>query len=214
LQTLCVGVAGGSGSGKTTLVRRLSDLFSGDVALLEQDAYYQDRSSVAAKDRPSINFDHPDAIEADLLVDHVRALRFGAPVEAPVYDFVTHTRCGTRKISPAPILLVEGILVLHWPDLRHLMDVTVFVDQTQEARLGRRTARDVAERGRTAESVAQQFAGSTVPMHDIFVEPCKEYALWIVKGDASGEEQFCKLAEYIRRWLMTAKMSGLPNTQA
>lgn len=196
---LCVGVAGGSGSGKTTLVRRLLDEFAGRSTLLEQDAYYYDRSCVDPGLRMEINYDHPQAIEAVLLATHVSALKSGQPVEAPVYDFVRHVRIGSRQVAPAPLVLIEGILVLHFPELQNLLDLKVFVALDEPSRLARRTHRDVMERGRTSASVEEQFRRFTAPMHDQFVEPCLSDADYVIMGEAAeGEAAVVRLIDDIR----------------
>jgi len=156
---LVIGVAGGSGSGKTTVVRKILDaLGDARVPVLEHDRYYRDRNDLRLEERAALNYDHPDSLETDLLVRHVNELRAGRPVQAPVYDFV------------------EGILIYTDPELRKLMDVKVFVDTDDDIRFIRRLRRDIAERGRTVESVIDQYLGTVKPMHLEFVEPSKRYA--------------------------------------
>lgn len=187
VDVVTVGIAGGSGAGKTTLVRRLQREFADHgVAVVEQDSYYRDLSHLSPAERAGANFDHPDAVEAELLAAQVRALKQGVQVECPVYDFATHTRCGCRMLVPAALVLVEGILVLHWEVLRGLFDLSVFVEQPEQVRYERRLRRDVRDRGRTPESVEKQFASTVSPMHLRFVEPCREYADFIVAGDSTG----------------------------
>lgn len=194
-----MGIGGGSGSGKTTLVSRLLQTFAPDgVALVEQDRYYRDQSTVPAVQRAGRNYDHPDAIEADLIVRDVARLLRGEQAMAPLYDFVTHTRCGEQVIEPGRLIVVEGILVLHWPELRGLMDVAVFIDADEQMRLRRRLERDVEQRGRTPESVREQFVATVQPMHREFVEPCRSGADWVIAGDESGERDVARLEAYMR----------------
>lgn len=177
-RVLVLGVAGGSGSGKTTLVERiLAALEPGSTARLEQDAYYRDRPDLGIEARAAINYDHPDSLDNDLLVAHVAALAHGQPVQRPVYDFVTYRRLpGAQPIPPAPVVIVDGILVLQNAALREAMDLKLYVDTDSDVRLVRRLRRDIRERGRTVESVLRQYMESVRPMHLQFVEPSKRYA--------------------------------------
>lgn len=175
---ILIGIAGGSGSGKTLVARRICDeLESTEVVLLEQDSYYKDLSHLPPEERAHRNFDHPDAIDQDLLVDQIKTLLAGEAIDQPIYDFATHTRSPeTVRIGPHAIIVLEGILILDAPRLRDLMDIKVFVDTAADLRLLRRLRRDVSERGRTVESVLQQYEESVRPMHLQFVEPSKRYA--------------------------------------
>lgn len=173
-----IGVAGGSGSGKTTVVRRIVDSLGPDqVTLLDHDRYYRDRNDLRLEERAALNYDHPDALETDLMVRHVRELKAGQAVEVPQYDFTRHARLSeTNTFQPRRALIVEGILVFTDPALRDLMDIKVFVDTDSDTRFIRRLRRDVAERGRTMESVIDQYQSTVKPMHLEFVEPSKRYA--------------------------------------
>jgi uridine kinase len=173
-----VGVAGGSGSGKTTVVRRIVEsLGPGEVTVLDHDRYYRDRNDLRLEERAALNYDHPDALETDLLVRHVRELKAGRPVEVPRYDFTRHARLAeTELFAPRRAVIVEGILVFTSAELRQLMDIKVFVDTDSDTRFIRRLVRDVADRGRTMESVIEQYQGTVKPMHLEFVEPSKRYA--------------------------------------
>ena len=175
---LVIGVAGGSGSGKTTVVRRIVDSIGGDqVSLVEHDRYYRDRSELRLEERAALNYDHPDALETDLMVEHLNALRRGEPVEVPVYDFARFTRLAeTTTVPPRRAIIVEGILIFTDAALRRLMDVKVFVDTDDDTRFIRRLQRDLSERGRTVSSVIEQYLGTVKPMHLEFVEPSKRYA--------------------------------------
>jgi uridine kinase len=182
VQPLVIGVAGGSGSGKTTVVRRIVDaLDDARVTVLEHDRYYRDRNDLRLEERAALNYDHPDSLETDLLVRHVHELRAGRAVEAPVYDFARHARMAeTVTITPRRALIVEGILIYTDPALRKLMDVKVYVDTDDDTRFIRRLRRDISERGRTVESVIDQYMSTVKPMHLEFVEPSKRYADIIV----------------------------------
>jgi uridine kinase len=179
---LVIGVAGGSGSGKTTVVRRIVDsLGDSEVTVLEHDRYYRDRNDLRLEERAALNYDHPDSLETDLLVVHVHELREGRAVQAPVYDFARHARQPvTETVSPRRAIIIEGILIYTDAALRRLMDVKVFVDTDDDTRFIRRLQRDIAERGRTVQSVIDQYLGTVKPMHLEFVEPSKRYADIIV----------------------------------
>ncbi len=173
-----IGVAGGSGSGKTTVVRRIVDSLGLDhVTLLQHDRYYRDRNDLRLEERAALNYDHPDSLETDLLFRHVRELKNGRPVDVPAYDFTRHARLTeTETFQPRRTLIVEGILVFTDAALRDLMDIKVFVDTDSDTRFIRRLQRDVAERGRTMDSVIDQYQSTVKPMHLEFVEPSKRYA--------------------------------------
>jgi uridine kinase len=178
LKPLVIGVAGGSGSGKTTVVRRIVESIGDEqVTVLEHDRYYRDRNDLRLEERASLNYDHPDSLETDLLVQHVEALRAGQTVNVPMYDFARHARqSDTQAVSPRRAIIVEGILIYTDAALRRLMDVKVFVDTDDDTRFIRRLQRDIAERGRTVASVIEQYLGTVKPMHLEFVEPSKRYA--------------------------------------
>jgi uridine kinase len=171
-------VAGGSGSGKTTVVRRIVDSLGPEqVTLIDHDRYYRARNDLRLEERAALNYDHPDALETDLMVDHVRSLKAGKAVDVPQYDFTRHARLSeTETFQPRRALIVEGILVFTDAALRELMDIKVFVDTDSDTRFIRRLQRDVAERGRTMESVIDQYQHTVKPMHLEFVEPSKRYA--------------------------------------
>jgi len=178
MTSFVIGVAGGSGSGKTTVVRRIVDSLGPDqVTLLDHDRYYRDRNDLRLEERAALNYDHPDALETDLMVRHVRELKAGQAVEVPQYDFTRHARLSeSTTFQPRRALIVEGILVFTDAALRDLMDIKVFVDTDSDTRFIRRLQRDVAERGRTMESVIDQYQNTVKPMHLEFVEPSKRYA--------------------------------------
>jgi uridine kinase len=172
------GVAGGTGSGKTTVVRRIIDSIGPDqVAVLDHDRYYRDRNDLRLEERAALNYDHPDALETDLMVRHVHELKAGRPVEVPLYDFTRHARLATSEtVPPRRAIILEGILIFTDAALRSLMDIKVFVDTDPDTRFIRRLRRDVADRGRTMDSVIEQYQSTVKPMHLDFVEPSKRYA--------------------------------------
>lgn len=175
---IVIGVAGGSGSGKTTVVRRIIDSLGPDgVTVLDHDRYYRDRNDLRLEERAALNYDHPDALETDLLVRHVLDLKAGRSVDVPSYDFTRHARlAATEPVPSRRAIIVEGILIFADAPLRALMDIKVFVDTDPDTRFIRRLQRDVAERGRTMESVIEQYQSTVKPMHLEFVEPSKRYA--------------------------------------
>ena len=178
MKPFVIGVAGGSGSGKTTVVRKIVDSLGDDqVSLLEHDKYYRARDDLRLEERAALNYDHPDSLETDLLVQHVKQLRDGQAVDVPIYDFARHAReSGTTTVPPRRAIIVEGILIFTDAELRRLMDVKVFVDADDDTRFIRRLQRDISERGRTVASVIDQYLGTVKPMHLEFVEPGKRYA--------------------------------------
>ena len=178
MKPFVIGVAGGSGSGKTTVVRRIIESLGDDqVSLLEHDKYYRDRGDLRLEERAALNYDHPDSLETDLLVRHINDLRAARPVDVPNYDFARFARENdTTTVPPRRAIIVEGILIFTDPELRRLMDVKVFVDADDDTRFIRRLQRDLSERGRTVQSVIDQYLGTVKPMHLEFVEPSKRYA--------------------------------------
>lgn len=176
--SLIIGISGGTGSGKTTVANRiLESVKASEVVFIQQDSYYRNLKDLPLDYRHVANFDHPDALDNDLLVNHIRKLRAGESVELPIYDFRTHTRATeTRPVEPRPIVIVEGILIFADPRLLEQMDIKVFVDTPDDIRFIRRLRRDIDERGRTLESVIEQYVGTVRPMHIQFVEPSKRYA--------------------------------------
>jgi uridine kinase len=173
-----IGIAGGTGSGKTTIARAIAEALPAQhVAMLEHDWYYRDRSDLSPEERATLNFDHPESLETSLLVEHVRALRSGKAVDVPSYDFKTHARKTDRnRIEPKPVIIVEGILVFVEAELREAMNVKIFVDTDADIRLMRRIRRDIEQRGRTFQSIREQYYKTVRPMHLAFVEPSKRWA--------------------------------------
>ena len=179
---LVVGIAGGTGSGKTTVAHKLADAMPPDRCVtIEHDAYYRDQSHLPAEERATINYDHPASLESNLLAEHLRELRAGKSVDIPIYDFATHTRRrDTRHLEPARVIIVEGILVFTDVALREQMDIKIFVDTDADIRLIRRIRRDLEQRGRSFQSVRDQYYATVRPMHIEHVEPSKRWADLIV----------------------------------
>jgi uridine kinase len=195
-----IGVAGGSGSGKTTVVSKIADSLGSDQAVvLEHDRYYRDHKELRLEERAALNYDHPDSLETDLLVRHVAELSAGRAVDLPAYDFTRHARKqATDHVEPRRAIIVEGILIYTDAALRDLMDVKVFVDTDDDTRFIRRLQRDVAERGRTMQSVVDQYLGTVKPMHLEFVEPSKRYADIIIPRGGHNEVATGMLLTLIR----------------
>jgi len=175
---LLIGIAGGSGSGKTTVAQEILQRVGPDrIAFLQHDSYYKDLSGLPPTQRAEVNFDHPNSLETALLIQHIAALRDGKAVEVPIYDFSAHSRTDrTFTVQPRGVILVEGILIFTEAALREMFDVKIFVDTDSDIRFIRRLERDLAERGRTTESVIKQYRSTVRPMHMEFVEPSKRYA--------------------------------------
>jgi uridine kinase len=197
---LVIGIAGGTGSGKTTVVRKIIErLPEGEVAVIPQDSYYRDSSHVPAEERQKINFDHPDSIEFELLVEHVRALKENKTINQPVYSYLTCTRQKeTIQVFPRDVIIVEGILILSNPELRNLMDLMVFVDAEADDRLTRVIMRDIAERGRTVDKVLKRYEETVKPMHIQFIEPTKRFADLIVPQGGNNHVAIDILTNFIK----------------
>ncbi len=179
---LFIGIAGGTGSGKTTVAHALADgLPRSSVAVIDHDSYYRDRSDLSFEERARLNYDHPSSLDDDLLVEHLAALRAGSAVDVPIYDFVTHSRrAERRRVEPAKVIIVEGILVFVDERVRRLLDIKLFVDTDADLRVFRRIRRDLEQRGRSFTSVREQYYTSVRPMHLEFVEPSKRWADLII----------------------------------
>ena len=178
---LVIGIAGGTGSGKTTLMNNLIKAFQEDVTILSHDNYYKRHDDLTYEERCQLNYDEPAALETDLMAAHLDQLRHGQAIDCPVYDFTQHNRSNeTIRIEPRKVIIVEGILIFENQPLRDLMDIRIFVDTDSDVRLCRRIKRDVNKRGRSLESVLQQYQETVKPMHEMYVEPSKKYANIIV----------------------------------
>ena len=203
---MIIGISGGTGSGKTTVANRiLESVCAKEVVFIQQDSYYRNLKDLPLDFRQIANFDHPDALDNELLIHHVRKLKNGEPIDLPIYDFKTHTRLNeTRPIDPKPIVIVEGILIFSEPRLLELMDIKVFVDTPDDIRFIRRLRRDIAERGRTVDSVIEQYTATVRPMHMQFVEPSKRYADVIIPEGGHNLVSIDLLSGKIRERLASA----------
>ena len=182
---LILGIAGGTGSGKTTVVKQiLNELPDEEVTVISQDSYYKKNDHLSYKERCNVNFDHPNAIDFDLLIEHVKELKKGNVIEQPIYSFVTHNRVEDTLIThPKKVVIIEGILILTKKELRALMDIKVFVHADSDERLIRRLKRDIQERGRDINEVLERYQTTLKPMHEEFIEPTKTYADLIIPND-------------------------------
>lgn len=203
---MIIGICGGTGSGKTTVANRiLESVRASEVVFIQQDSYYRNLKDLPLDFRQVANFDHPDALDNELMIHHVRKLKIGEPIELPIYDFKTHTRLNeTRPVAPKPIVIVEGILIFAEPRLLELMDIKVFVDTPDDIRFIRRLRRDIAERGRTLDSVIEQYTATVRPMHMQFVEPSKRYADVIIPEGGHNLVSIDLLSGKIRERLASA----------
>ena len=210
LSPIVVGVAGGSGSGKTTVVHRILDQVGWDrIAYLPHDAYYKDAAHLPWNQRVHLNYDHPNSLDNDLLIAHLQMLLRGEPVDAPIYDFATHTRkAKTRRVLPSPVILVEGILVFVDPRLREMMDIKIYVDTPADERFIRRLLRDIGERGRSVEAVVEQYQSTVRPMHLKFVEPSKQYADVIIPEGGHNDVAMEMVIGRIESLLAAHEMDG------
>ncbi len=178
---MIIGIAGGSGSGKKTLTNKICERFAGRVSVVYHDAYYRAHPELNYEQRSQLNYDHPDSFETELMIEHLKRLKDGEAIDCPVYDYSDHNRSDkTVRIEPAPVIVVEGILVFADRRLRELMDIKIFVDTDADERILRRILRDTRERGRSVESVVNQYRRTVKPMHEQFVEPSKRFADIIV----------------------------------
>ncbi len=200
METMIIGIAGGTGSGKTTLTNKLKEEFGPDVSVLNHDSYYKAHDDMPYEERCKLNYDHPDSFDTELMLRHLRELRAGRAVHSPVYDYTVHNRSDrTVEVTPARVVIVEGILIFADPALRSLMDVKIFVDTDADVRILRRLVRDVKERGRSLDSVVGQYLDTVKPMHEAFVEPSKKYADIIVPQGGRNLVAFQMIVDRIRR---------------
>ena len=183
------GIAGGTASGKSTLARRLAHALGPErCAVVSQDNYYRDLTGLSMEARAQVNFDHPNSIDSELLVHHLETLRDGRPIVMPRYDFARHMRAsGGVPVEPRPVVLVEGILVLVWPDVAGLLDVKIYVETPRDVRLARRMRRDIADRGRDVDGVLHQYLETVRPMHEEFVQPSRRAADLVVPGEGNNQ---------------------------
>lgn len=188
MDILTIGIAGGTGSGKSSIVDRICQRFGADVCVVKHDNYYCRHDELTFEERCKLNYDHPDSFDTDLLLNHLRMLKSGQPIECPIYDFSAYNRSDkTETLKPAKVILVEGILIFADPRLCELMDIKIFVDTDADVRILRRIMRDVEDRGRSIRSVVDQYLATVKPMHELFVEPSKRAADVIMLHGAFNE---------------------------
>ena len=198
VSSIFVGIAGGSCSGKTTLVSNLQNKLNFFVATLAFDSYYCDQGHLPFDKRALVNYDHPDSLDVDLFIENLRSLRNDFTISSPVYNFATHTRSNnTSEVTPAEVMLIDGILLLSFPEICDLLDISIFVSAPEHVRLERRIIRDVAERGRTSQQAKAQFLKTVQPMHEQFVEPSKQNADLIISGEGDIDEMTRKIEHMI-----------------
>ncbi len=209
---LIIGIAGGTGSGKTTVVRKILErLPEGEVVILPQDSYYRDSGHLPLEERLEINFDHPDSIEFELLVKHLKELRKGKTIDQPIYSYLSCTRAlETIPIEPCHVIIIEGILVLTNPDLRKMMDLKVFVDADADDRLIRVINRDIVERGRSVNKVMERYECTVKPMHLQFIEPSKRFADLIIPQGGNNHIAIDILTKFIENKLVSEQSTGNP----
>jgi len=210
MKPVIIGVAGGTASGKTTVSDAILERVGRQhIIYLQHDSYYRDLSYLPLEERTKLNFDHPDALETELLVSHLRQLQAGEPVEVPIYDFATYRRSAeTRRIEPRRVILLEGLLIFVDKELREMMDVKLYVDTDADLRFIRRLERDIQERGRTMESVIHQYLTTVRPMHLEFVEPSKRYADIIIPSGGFNTTAIEVIVARVERLLAGGKMRG------
>lgn len=181
METIMIGIAGGSGSGKTTLTKHLMEHFGNDVSVVYHDNYYKAHPNMPFEERAQLNYDHPNAFDSELLAEDLKALVAGTAINCPVYDYADHDRSSeTVEVHPTQVIIVEGILIFENKELRDLMDIKIFVDTDADVRILRRILRDVKERGRSLDSVIEQYLTTVKPMHEQFAQPSRQYADLVV----------------------------------
>ncbi|MDD6056663.1 MAG: uridine kinase [Clostridiales bacterium] len=208
MDTILIGIAGGTGSGKTTLANKLVDSFGkNEVSVLRHDNYYKSHDEISYEERAKLNYDHPDAFDTELLCEHIKALKGGQSIRMPVYDYTEHNRSKeTVTVNPAPVVLLEGILIFAEKSLCDLMEIKVFVDTDADVRILRRIVRDVKKRGRSLDSVIEQYLATVKPMHEQFVEPSKRQADIIIPEGGKNRVALDMLIQRVRRHLETESL--------
>lgn len=205
MDTVIIGIAGGSGSGKSTFTNRLKAEFGDAISVLYHDNYYKRQDHVPVEDRKNVNYDHPDSLETDLLVEHLAKLKKGEAIECPVYDYSKHNRSSeTIRIEPSKIILVEGILLLADPRVRDLIDIKIFVEADADERICRRILRDVKERGRDIDNIVTQYLTTVKPMHYLYVEPTKATADLIINSglnEVALDIVKAKISQLLHPWI-------------
>jgi uridine kinase len=202
---LVIGIAGGTGSGKTTVVKNIIEGFGSDeVAVLSQDSYYRDNGNLSVEEKKELNFDHPDSLEFELLIEHIKALKENKSIEEPIYSYLTCARSAeTNTINPKKVIIVEGILILTNPELRKLFDIKIFVHASADDRLIRVIRRDTIERGRDVNTILERYHKTLKPMHDQFIEPSKNYADLIIPLGGENKVAISVLSAVIKNKLET-----------
>jgi len=200
---LIIGIYGGTGSGKTTIVNMIASHFSSnDIEIISQDSYYKDNSDISYEDRCKLNFDHPDAIDFNLLHKHIKNLRKGETVEQPIYDFKIHNRLKkTIQIKPKKILILEGILIMCHAEIRSIFDLKIYINANSKTRMERRIKRDIVERGRSRDEVLKRYIETLKPMHEKFIEPTKIYANYIIENQLNNKLNIDELLEKMKLYL-------------
>ncbi len=201
-ESIVIGIAGGTGSGKSTMVRRIEEEFGPAVSLLSHDFYYKEHNELSYEERCLLNYDHPNSFDTDLLIEHIKELRQGMTIYRPVYDFTIHNRSKeTIEVKPAKVIIVEGILIFENQELLKQFDIKLYIDTDADVRIIRRIVRDVKKRGRTLESVVEQYLTTVKIMHELFVEPSKKHADIIIPEGGRNEVALAMVNERIKRLL-------------
>ena len=199
---MIIGIAGGSGSGKTTLAKNIAEYFGNKISVLRHDDYYKTNSSLSKEERGKLNYDHPDAFDTELLVEHLDALKAGKSVSSPIYDYSLHDRSkDIRQVEAASVIILEGILIFENAEITSRLDMKIFVDTDSDVRILRRIARDVIDRGRTLESVIEQYLTTVKPMHEAFVEPSKKHADIIIPEGGNNPIAYGIIIDKIEKFI-------------
>lgn len=204
MSSIVIGIAGGTGSGKTTLAKRIHKAFGKDSVMLSMDCYYKDNGDMPYEDRCKINYDHPDSLDMDLLVEHIQKLKRGETIYHPTYDFSTHSRCAEWiETQSAKVVIIEGIMAFQNPKIVKMLDIKIYVDTDADVRIIRRILRDVNERGRSLDSVVKQYLTTVKPMHEHFIEPSKRLADIIVPEGGHNNVAYDMIVNAIMRRIAT-----------